>query len=207
MRLALLALAAARPHSDGSGDSSLIGVTCVAAAIVLLVVGAFVRSHARDRRLHDGVSSGKRRRVLRSGTATTATVLSSRRFEPTGWELPTGVPVGRNQIVTSLYSIVYEVALPNGGTFRAKGVEDMPSYYHPDHEHMRREFELQPGDKVAVKYDPVDHTTVLVDPYQKMSEVDRLDAKKDQSKEAARGAEERRERAKEARLMRGDPPV
>jgi hypothetical protein len=207
MGLALVVLAAARPHADGWSQNQ-IGGACAAAAVVLFVVGDLVYKFLQDRRIHEGVSSFKRRRVLRSGVAANATVLSSLRIErkTSGMEV-LSEPATGNPFGTAYYSNVYEVVTPSGETFRAKGIEKMPTDSGKVSRHACRHFELQPGETVAVKYDPVDRTIVLVNPEQKLHEAWRLDAAADRAKEDARRATEAAKKENEARLLRGDPPT
>jgi hypothetical protein len=180
------------------------GPVCVVAAVVLFIVGQFIYNHVRERQAHDGVSKSKRRRVHRSGTAANATVLSSLRLEQTTGNWSSFRTFGSSSSDSRYYSIVYEVVGPGGETFRAKGVEEMPRGFMSAN--AAYEFELQVGETVAVKYDPVDHTMVLVDPYQKFREAERLEAEAERGKENARQAKERAKKEDEARLLRGDPP-
>ncbi len=165
MGLMLATLAAARPYADGSWSSNKIGPICAVAAVVLFIVGKLVYDHVQDSRAHEGVSSFKRRRVRRSGIAVNATVLSSVRLEQRTANDPSVLftpATYDDSHRTSYYSIVYEVVTPSGETFRAKGVEEMPQGYVS--KFASRNFELQVGETVAVRYDPVDHIIVLMDP-------------------------------------------
>jgi hypothetical protein len=101
-------------------------------------------SYLIDHRLHEGVNWFKRRRVLSQGVGASAKILSATMLmKATGSRLK------------SAWSIVYEV-LPEGeAPFRAKGVEVM---YRGESAGNR----VRAGETVDVKFDPVDHTVVLV---------------------------------------------
>jgi hypothetical protein len=121
-----------------------------------------------DVRLHEGVSLFKRRRVLKNGTIAEATILSCEvLMKNTGSRY------------RSAYSIVYEVHVPGGGCFRAKGIEVMLFSESTANR-------LSTGERVEVRYDSETRLVVLV----------RVDRKKvDRDREAAR-------RAKEEKLLR-----
>jgi hypothetical protein len=84
--------------------------------LVFSVIGAVF--FCVDLWLHEGVSIFKRRRVLRSGMAAPALILSADSL---------GRSIGRGQGLSSAYSIVYEVLPTDAPPFRARGVEVLTS--------------------------------------------------------------------------------
>jgi hypothetical protein len=82
--------------------------------------------------------------VLRSGQAASARVLSS--------TLRVGRSTGSKY--NGAYSIIYEVTPPGGATFRAKATEVM--FF------SEASANLEAGGTVNVRFDPADHTVVLV---------------------------------------------
>jgi hypothetical protein len=144
----------------------LVGFVLLSVSIPVLV------SFLLDLRAHEGVSYFKRRRVLRQGLEAKANVLSSNiLLKSTG---------RRHEVI---YSVVYEVAAVAEPPFRAKGCEVM---YLSDPNARR----LREGSSVEVRYDPADHTVVLV-------RIDTRTGRRD--REAAL-------RAREEELLKGRPP-
>jgi hypothetical protein len=164
---------AAPPPPDPGLELWLLGGLAVAGTIFLffLVVVGLPLGFAYwfDRRLHDGVSVFKRRRVLRRGIAADATILSSTMtMRTTGSRFK------------AAYSIVYEVHPSGAPPFRAKGIEVM--YFSESNDNR-----LDANERVRVRYDPDDHTVVIV----------RVDRKKVQRER------EQAQRAREEALLRG----
>ena len=192
MSLALVTLAShARPAST-SGSGALVEFVLAAAGLMLLFGVMFTINFFKDLRAHEGVSMFKRRRVLKSGVAANATVLSSSRLER-----DTGV------MESAYYSNVYEVGGPGGELFRAKGIEEMPTGLAVS---GYLSLDLKVGETVAVKYDLVDHTIVMVNPFVKQHEAERENAQRERTREDERNAELIAQKEKEARLLRGEPP-
>lgn len=191
MESAFAVLAAARPRTAGSPVLVEFAVT---GGVVVVVAVAFVAFYVKDLRAREGVSFFKRRRVLRSGVAADATVLSSSPLERSTGDFE-----------TAYYSNVYEVPAPDGSTFRARGIEEMPTAFGMAG-FGGGAFDLKAGETVAVRYDPADHTTVMVNPYQKMNNAQRVREAQERVREEDRRAEQIAQKEREARLLRGDPP-
>jgi hypothetical protein len=176
---ATVAMMIASPHAqrvapppDTDGSKRIVWILLAIAGWTLLMLAIPISiSYWIDIRLHDGVNVFRRRRVLRSGTSAEATILSSEMLMK-----------GTGSKYKAAYSNIYEIHQPSGGSFRAKGVEVM---FFSEAGTNR----LRAGEEVQVKFDPGDHTVVLV----------RVDSKKvDQDRETAR-------KAKEEALLRGAP--
>lgn len=165
-----------RPHAPPApppaDDLSVILVPIAVVVFLLAVLGGpLFLSYWLDRRVHDGAGVFKRRRVGKSGVLAEALVLSSAiKMQSTGSKL------------VHAYSVVYEIYPPGGAPFRAKGVETMTSS-------ERDANRLKEGERVSVRFDPADHTVVLV----------RVNARQVlNDREAA-------QRAREEALLRGGP--
>jgi hypothetical protein len=159
-----------RPHAaPPPPDAGLLGGLVTAGALLLCLL-AVALVYWLDRRLHDGVSVFKRRRVLHRGIAADATILSSSMtMRTTAFYLK------------DAYANVYEVHPSGAPPFRAKGIEVMSFSESNDNR-------MNVHERVSVRYDPDDHTVVLV----------RVDRKK------ARREREEAQRAREEALLRGE---
>jgi hypothetical protein len=157
--------------------TTMVGVLLALAIPFTLI--AFFFFH--DLWMYEGVTVFKRRRVLRSGTAAPARVLSVDVLDKA---------IGRLGGIASPYSIVYDVLPPGEQPFRAKGIEVMTDAEGDANLGAARGAALDGTDvTVQVKFDPESHLVVLV----------RVDAKKwKQKHEAAR------RKAQDA-LLRGGP--
>jgi hypothetical protein len=60
------------------------------------------------------------------------------------------------------------------------------------------------GETVPVKYDPVDHTIVLVDPFRKLVDADLERARQERAQQEILRAKQIEQKEKEARLLRDD---
>lgn len=190
-----LALAARPPPPSVAGVpvSDLIVIGVVGGIVVVVIACVFLSSFVKDRRAHEGVSWFKRRRVLRSGIAAEATVLSSSRLDEQASDLED----------MAYFSNVYEIPAPPGGeSFRVRGIEQMPT--DPPSGYAGSALYLEPGEKAAVKYDPVDRIVVMVNPFQKLQRLQQEAAERRQVVERVRKANEIAQKEKEARLLRGD---
>ncbi len=189
----IVALAVRPPEPHIAGVS--ITVILVVGVLVLVPASIFLRSFLKDRRAHDGVSSFKRNRVLRSGVAAEATILSSARLR----ETPSDV---ENM---GYYSNVYEIPAPPGGeAFRTRGIELLPDDFEHYSGFASSILNLEPGEKVAVKYDPVTRTTVMVNRFAKLQKFEQMAAEREQAAERAQQQAAIALKEKQARLLRGD---
>ena len=119
--------------------------------VVLLVLATPVTLIAffffHDLWMHEGVTVFKRRRVLRSGTAAPARILSADMLNKT---------IGKLSGIAAAYSIVYEVLPPGAPPFRARGIEVMTF--------VEKDANVPDGASVTVqvRFDPRSHLVVLV---------------------------------------------
>ena len=141
----------------------------IAGFIALSFAFPVVVSYWLDRRAHDGVDWFKRRRVLARGQVAEARILSSSL-------VPTKTTGSK---LSGAYSIVYEVRPDGAAPFRTKAIEVM--FF------SEARANLVEGSTVEVRFDPGDHTVVLV-----RADIGKLQSDRD----AAR-------RAKEDALLRG----
>jgi hypothetical protein len=132
-------------------DSNVLeAIACVAGAF------AFVGSvlFFFDLRAHEGVTVFARRRVLRSGTAAPARILSDEMLDKS---------VVRFGTLPAAYSIVYEVLPPGEQPFRAKAIEVLTDVEHEANLRAGRGgASLGTDVSVRVKFDPKSHLVVLV---------------------------------------------
>jgi hypothetical protein len=164
--------AAAPPPPDAGLEGWLLigGVFAAFMFCLFLAIGLLLGIFYRlDLRLHEGVSVFKRRRVLRRGIEADATILSS--------TMSMRTTLSR---FTDAYSNVYEVHPSGAPPFRAKGIEVMSFSESSDNR-------LEQNGRVRVRYDPDDHTVVIV----------RVDRQKVQRER------EQAQRAREEALLRG----
>jgi hypothetical protein len=119
----------------------VLGIACFVGLAISVPIAI---SYSLDRNAHEGVDWFARRRVLRSGQAADAKVLSS--------ELMVGKNVGGNH--GGAYSIVYEVMPPGDAPFRKKATEVM--YF------SEARANLEVGRIVQVRFDPETQVVVLV---------------------------------------------
>ena len=131
----------------------------------------------QDLWMHQGVNLFKRRRVLKSGTAAPARIVSAEMRDKV---------IGGLRGPASPYAIEYEVLPPGGAPVRATGIEVMT--LREDHANLRAA--RRDGRNVQVRFDPQSKLVVLV----------RVDLKKGEKEHDAT-----MQKAREARdaLLRG----